>query len=462
MDALANASTVFANANCQIAWCAPSRNSFLSGRRPQVTQAYNFLDSFREVGPEWVTLPGYFRSAGFYTTSVGKVFHPDLPPNYDANLSWSDAPVLPSKATCHGNMMCQLPPGAADADAEAAEALIARLAARPPAQPFFAALGFQGPRLPWSYTAAEAARYPPAEDIPIAANSSAAALPPLEYFRPTEVDAYADVRNVTHDVPMPAAQQHAARRAYYATVSGVDTQLGRVLRWLDAAGLAGCTCVVLAGDHGQHLGELNLWSMMATLDTATRVPIIVKAAGAISQTPVYEGPVELVDLYPTLAALAGLPPPPAEWALPGVDLSPALAGQQLAKDAAFSQITRCSNCTAAYAGDNNASQCAWDAAADRAFTVPCCMAPREGFDFMGLSVRTREWRYSVFCRWNGTLLAPDFGACSSEQLYDHRGEGALQPLFRPDAECTNLAGSAIYASVKEALHARVVEQFAAK
>ena len=480
MDALAAAptATLFADAQCQVAWCAPSRNSFLSGRRPAETRALNFLDSFREAGPAWTTLPGYFLQHGFYTTSVGKVFHPNLPADGDFPLSWSDAPFAPEKRPCPGGtMFCALAPGGADADAAAADEALARLAGRPRDRPFFLALGLQAPRLPWVFDPAQAARLPPEPEIPIARNGSADGLAPLEYFRPTEVDQYADVRNVTHDAPMPAAQQRAARRAYLATVAGADAQLGRVLAALEAQGLANSTVVALVADHGQALGERNLWSMMSLLDAATRVPFIVRLPAAApaavpatapaaappaapsSPASVYEGPVELVDLFPTLASLAGLPAPPAAWALPGTDLSPVFAGLPVAKDAAFSQISRCRNCSLAYA--NESAQCAWDAAADAArFAVPCALAPRADFDFMGLSVRTREWRLSAFCVWNGAALAPDMANCSSVELFDHRADFAPgAPLFDAEAELDNLADDPAYADVRAQLWARLEQQF---
>ena len=356
LDAFATSATVFANANCQIAWCAPSRNSFLTGRRPAVTRAWNFIDDFRKEGPDWVTLPGYFLASGYYTTATGKVFHPDLPSNFDFPFSWSDVVDCPSKEPCpNDTMACALPVGDADVDVAVADALIARLAARPAGRPFFAALGLQGPRLPWVYPADAAARYPPAAEIPIALNRTSAALSDSEFFRPTEIDQYADVRNVTHDAPMPDAVQHAMRRAYFATITNADTQIGRVLDYLTAAGLDNSTVISVVADHGQNLGEHGLWSMMTILDTSTRVPLMMRAPGHEPQAPSYAGPVELVDLYPTLASLAGLPAPPAAFALPGVDLSAALAGGRVAKDAAFSEITRCRNCSLAY---NNSAACA--------------------------------------------------------------------------------------------------------
>ena len=457
----ANGSTLFSNANCQVAWCAPSRNSFLSGRRPSVTRAWNFLDSFREAGPAWVTLPGYFLNAGFYATGTGKVFHPELPANFDYPLSWSDEVFCPEKRGCpNSTMACTLPAGDVDADAAATDELLSRLASRPAGTPFFAAIGFQGPRLPWVFLSDAAAAYPPAAEIPIAVNRTSAALSDLEYFRPTEIDQYSDVRNVTHGAPMADDLQHVVRRAYYATITNADAQIGRVLDFVSAAGLDNNTVIAVVADHGQNLGEHNLWSMMSLMDTSMRVPFILRApplAGA-PQAPTFEGPVEMVDLYPTLAALAGLPPPPANWSLPGVDLSAALYGGAIAKDAAFSEITRCFNCSLAY---NDSSQCTWDAAADGAkYAVPCALASREKFDVMGLSVRTADFRFSTWCSWDGASLTPNTDSCGDEELFDHRNESG-QPFFRPEAEAENVVDDPAYADVVADLRARVRAQWSA-
>lgn len=158
---------------------------------------------------------------------------------------------------------------------------------------------------------------------------------------------------------------------------------------------------------------------MCYLVRSTQVPLLVRAPRVGAQAAVYPGPVELVDLYPTLAALAGLPPPPAAWALPGVDLSPALWGGPVAKAAAFSQITRCWNCTLAYGPE--AAQCQWDAAADEGYAVPCALAPRQSFDFMGMAIRTAGWRYSTFCAWDGARLAANFSACVDFEVRETGG-----------------------------------------
>ena len=459
----------FDNAHTQLSWCAPSRNSFLSGRRPDVTESWNFLDSFREVGPDWVTLPGYFKAHGYYTTSVGKVFHPNLPANFDYPHSWSDQPVMHNKIECPGaRMSCPLPAEAEDVDKTDADVIVDRLRRwrrqqqQQQQQPFFAAVGFQAPRLPWVFPAAVAARFPPAADLPVARVRRSGNLTRLEYFRPTEVNMYADIRNTTYDTPVPIEKQHELRRAYLSTVSAVDDRFGEVLDALRELGVWNSTVVAVVADHGQNLGEQNLWSMMGLLDQSTQVPLLMRPAAdaaAIRRTAVDpQAPAELVDLYPTLAALAGLAPPPAKWHLPGRNLFG--TNDDGGDDAAFSQITRCSNCSLAYAAVNSSDECRWDAAADRQFLVPCCATPKEEFAWMGMSVRTRSWRFTVWCHWDGTRLAPDFDACApdSEELFDHRGGGSAS-AFDPEGEEINLAGDPAHAGVKEELRARIVATF---
>ena len=98
IDRLGNTGVIFARAYCQQAICGPTRNSFLSGRRPQNTLSWNFLDSFREVGPDWISFPQYFKENGYVTLATGKTFHPGIPPNFDEPKSWSqDEPYYYSK-----------------------------------------------------------------------------------------------------------------------------------------------------------------------------------------------------------------------------------------------------------------------------------------------------------------------------------------------------------------------------
>jgi len=108
MDALASRSVVFDRAFAQQAVCAPSRNSFLTGRRPDNSRCWNFINNFREDHPEWQTLPGMFKDSGRLTLGVGKIFHPDVPPHYDGNMSWSPE-ALPYENPCYGEGVLCIP-----------------------------------------------------------------------------------------------------------------------------------------------------------------------------------------------------------------------------------------------------------------------------------------------------------------------------------------------------------------
>lgn len=500
IDALAADSTLFSRAFCQEAWCSPSRNSFLTGRTPDETKAYNFRDSFRQSasgqpgpGADWTTLPGYFLQHGYYASSSGKVFHPDLPTNFDFPRSWSDQPILQNKTSCTGTrpfcnetqhtcetMACQFAPPARNADEDCAELLISRLNAwksRPARRPFFLAAGFQGPRLPWSYpSSVVATRYPlRAGNLSVAKLQDSPTGELLEWFRPVEIDQYADV-HVTYNKPMSFANQQRVRLAYYAAITNVDDQVGRLLDALEGAGtdVVANTAVVFTADHAQNLGEANMWSMMNLLETSLRVPLLIKPAPLDARfappraglPAVYPHPVELLDLMPTLAGLASLPAPPAAWKLPGTDLTSAMMGSGSGANpaikplnAAFSQITRCLNCTLAYtnAADSEIAGCVADAV-DSSWYVPCALTPREDFDWMGMSVRTSTWRYSIFCRWNGTELRANWSSCEQAELYNHTHDTSIYDVD-DNGEPFNLAGQPSVASLETELRELLERRF---
>jgi iduronate 2-sulfatase len=274
--------TLFSRAYCQEAWCSPSRNSFLTGRRPDTTQAWGFVSSFRDAptGETWVTLPGHFKQQGYFAASSGKVFHPNLPLNFDYPRSWSTQPTFAEKDDCatvgrapsntSNTMSCAFAPGdgMTDADSVCTDQVLLSLDAwqsnySRSGKPFFLAAGYQSPRLAWSYPQAVAARYPPAQQIPIASEAlrkSPGASLALEWFRPTEIDWYSDV-NALHAQPVPAAMQHELRRAYYAAITHVDDQVGRLLNVLQTKGLYESTLVVFtAGEfEGAAVSTFYAW-----------------------------------------------------------------------------------------------------------------------------------------------------------------------------------------------------------
>ena len=179
-------SRLFSRAYCQVAWCAPSRNSFLSGRYPMQTLAYNFLSSFRTApgGENWVSLPQFFKEAGYYTTSVGKVFHPGLPKDFDYPKSWSDVPYFPVKPQCPNHTMyCELPASEVLTDSNCTREALERMTNRPQDAPFFLAVGYQAPRLPWRFSSEVASKYPPVQSFPIPSNRNATSGLRFEWFR---------------------------------------------------------------------------------------------------------------------------------------------------------------------------------------------------------------------------------------------------------------------------------------
>jgi hypothetical protein len=233
------------------------------------------------------------------------------------------------------------------------------------------------------------------------------------------VNRYQDVIDgggISHASPLPPAFQRVARRGYYAAITNVDIQVGRLLDSLADLGVADDTAVVLTADHAQNLGEGNMWSMMNLMETSLRIPLIIRPAasdrrfhrgGGPPAASVYPHMVELVDLFPTVAALAGLAPPPGTWQLDGDNLVPGMLTGGVVKrvNAAFGQITRCMNCTVSYTtnADTYQAGCAEDGVDAGRWYVPCAHTNRTDFDLMGMSIRTDNWRYSVFCRYARAL-----------------------------------------------------------
>lgn len=217
---------------------------------------------------------------------------------------------------------------------------------------------------------------------------------------------------------------------------------------------------------GQNLGELNMWSMMNLLETSLRVPLIIKPAVADATVAkessdnvhVHSHPVELVDLFPTLITLANATPAAPSQKLAGHDLAPAMQSGGPAKwhaaPAAYSQITRCQNCKLAYGRDaaSYLRGCANDRVDENNFTVPCAQTPATHFDWMGMSVRTDDWRYTIWCKWQGTKLAADWSQCRLPELYNHTADTGLFDVQTREF-FTNVAGTAETVVVQQRMHA---------
>ncbi len=332
IDRLAARGVVFDRAYCNQAVCAPSRNALLTGRRPTTLGIYDLGTNFRKAAPAAVTLPQHFMAHGYRAEGLGKIFHTGHG-NVDDAASWS-MPLYREKTVAYAlpenrktvtreealfaneavgkDMARGVSTEAADVPDEgypdgriAAEAVRRlRAAAEKPGRPFFIAVGFLKPHLPFCAPKKYWDLYDRAA-FPLAARRTPPEGAPA--FAPTT---WGELRNYS-DIPEtgPVNDERAREliHGYHAATSYVDAQVGKVLDALDAAGLAEKTIIVLWGDHGWHLGDHGMWSKHTNYEQAARIPLIVAGPGIAKGRAA--GLVESVDLYPTLADLAALPAP---------------------------------------------------------------------------------------------------------------------------------------------------------
>ncbi|XP_075959418.1 iduronate 2-sulfatase isoform X3 [Anarhichas minor] len=272
IDQLASKSQVFLNAYAQQAVCAPSRTSMLTSRRPDTTRLYDFNSYWRTHSGNYTTLPQYFKSRGYFTTSVGKVFHPGIASNHsdDYPYSWSTPAYHPpsfryeKEKMCkgedgklHANLLCAVnvseQPGGTLPDLESTEEAVRLLKSRADDVPFFLAVGFHKPHIPFRIPREYLSLYPidemalaPDPDVPTR-------LPPVAYNPWMDVRRRDDVQKLNISFPygpIPKDFQLRIRQHYYAAVSYMDAQVGRLLGALDALGLSDSTVVVFTSDHG--------------------------------------------------------------------------------------------------------------------------------------------------------------------------------------------------------------------
>jgi iduronate 2-sulfatase len=334
-DRLAARGLLFERAYCNQAVCAPSRNALLTGRRPQSLGIYDLGTNFRKAAPNAITLPQVFRNAGYRTEAVGKIFHVGHG-NHEDPASWSVphwqaqtiAYALPESRpkgvtreealfSNSKSPVQKLPRGpafeAADVTDEGypdgilANEAIRRLRAAKEKrdEPWFIAIGFLKPHLPFCAPKKYWDRYEPAQFKVPSLRTPPAGAPS---FAPTNWGELRQYSDIPETGPLTDAQARQLIHGYYAAVSYVDAQLGRVLAALDELGLAQETTIVLWGDHGWHLGDHGQWCKHTNYEEAAHIPLIVVApeVAAGRRTTAL---VESVDIYPTLCELAGLTAP---------------------------------------------------------------------------------------------------------------------------------------------------------
>jgi len=386
-DRLAKRSVQFDRAYCQQALCNPSRSSMLTGRRPDSLRQWNNGLHFRERNPDVTTLPLWFKEHGYTSRCVGKIFHNWHTKEKGDPRSWS-APEFLHYAN-HGDdaaeVSGELPPNLASPsprrytnvplyecrdvpdeayyDGRVAHEAI-RVMREVREQPFFLAVGFWKPHAPFNAPKKYWDMYDRAK------------LPKLNPARPTGAPdiAFHDGRELRgippNQVTFTDAQIAEIRHGYFANISYLDAQLGKVLDELDRLKLTDRTVIVFAGDHGYHLGEHTQWAKTSNFEYDARVPLFLATPKLATAGKRTSSLVELVDLFPTLVDLCGLPRPNG---LEGASLVPVLNDvSKSVKPAAFTQHPRPSYFDREPSGEPAA---------------------------MGVSVRTARVRYTEWRDW---------------------------------------------------------------
>ena len=333
MDALAAAGTAFSNAHAQAPLCNPSRTSVLSGLRPSTTGIYGLQPGPRKspVLGDWVMLPQYFAQQGYFTASYGKVYHDGAIPVSDQGKEFTvfgpmpGMPMPEKKFVTTPSQMRAVdwgvypPVDSKSCDWITADNAIAQIRTAPKDRPFFLAVGFRLPHLPIFTTQKWFDLFP--DDTLV--------LPPVFYHDRDDTPRFSWYLH--WDLPEPRLawleKNHQWRplvRSYLAGTSFMDSQIGRLLDALKASGRADSTIVVLWSDQGWHLGEKLITGKNSLWDRSTHVPLIFAGPG-VANHAVSHVPAELLDIYPTLLDLCGLP---ARSDLEGHSLIPQLRDEK--------------------------------------------------------------------------------------------------------------------------------------
>jgi iduronate 2-sulfatase len=421
LDRLARHGVTFNRAYCQQAVCSPSRTVVMTGTRPDTSKVWDLETHFRTALPNVVTLGQHFKNHGYFVQGMGKIYHGGFDDAPTWSVPWQTPRGSGAYAKPENIALANRPDPAAAADAKqggkaGAKKKKAARGPRGPAfeagdvaddfytdgktadlavatlreisrkkEPFFLAVGFAKPHLPFVSPKKYWDLYDPAK-IELAPNK----------FRPKDAFDFSilpggELRSY-HGIPATSIPDDLARQlkhGYYAAISYMDAQLGKVLDELDRLGLRDKTTIVLRGDHGWKLGEHDAWCKHSNCENDTNAPLLLAAPGLKQRGVRSNALVEFVDIYPTLAELAGLPRPSH---LEGVSFKPVLENPNRAwKTAAFSQYPR----------------------------------SNDGKALMGYSMRTDRHRFTAWVQRN------DPAKVEAIELYDHQTD---------PQENTNIAG----------------------
>lgn len=421
IDRLAENGIVFTQAYCQSAVCNPSRASLLTGLRPDNIKVWDLKTDFRDTAPNVVTLPQHFKNNGYHAVGIGKIYHNTLPDSF----SWSEPklhikgyPFDPDavyraeknvaslekrkqKIIAEGkeqryidrigewylkDVAYEIVDAPDDvyfdgAQTDVALEKIEELSNKK--KPFFFAIGFYRPHLPFNVPKKYWDLYE-RENIPLAENDYVPKDAPIMAINNLrELRGYKDFKTIPHpgDGQLDEDQTRALKHGYLASVSYIDAQVDRLINKLKELRIDDNTIIVLWGDHGWKLGEHGSWCKMTNYEIDTKVPLIFSTPQLKGKSIKSNRLVEFVDVYPTLCELAGIPIPET---LEGTSAVPLFENPDRPwKKAAFSQFLR---------------EGIW-------------IAP-DGIEYMGYSIRTEIYRYTEWVNWENKELA-------AIELYNH-------------------------------------------
>lgn len=426
IDALASSSMVMLNTHSQAAVCAPSRASTMLGYRPDSTRVWHLGDKFREINPNAVTMPQYFKKSGYYTVNIGKIFHNYMPDS----VSWDEPDLKPApyntklyayrdaetyyytkealniqkearaivkakrKGIIYGDGWNKGPAiESADLpDSLYYDAMQTQLALKTidrikdKKQPFFMGLGFYRPHLPFVAPKKYWDLYPVGSVTPAANPKLPKNAPVMSANSNYELRGYSNPHKIgrPEDAPLPTTYADTLKRGYYASVSFVDACLGKLVKGLKERGLYENTIIVIWGDHGWKLGDHNGWGKMTNFYIDTHVPLIIKQANQKEGKRI-EALTELVDIFPTLCDLSDVNK--ADY-FQGTSITPLFENPDLEwKDAVFTQFRRRKKVS------------------------------KDKKEYMGYSMQTKQYHYIQWYRWNNETK--EKGAFSASELYDH-------------------------------------------
>lgn len=416
-DKLAQQGIVFKKAYCQLPLCNPSRASVLAGRRPDEIKVYDLDRHFREEMPQIQTLPELFKNQGWFSARVGKLYHYNVPAGIgtaglDDPQSW-DHTINPkgrdtleehliTNAEPHRKISAALSWLAADGtDEEQTDGMIAteaiKILQQKRNEPFFLGVGFFRPHTPYVAPKKYFEMYPQEQfKMPFAPEDDRDDIPEAAFAHNCPIPNYG----------LPVETCLKAMRAYYASVSFVDAQIGRLLTALEELGLRDNTIVVVWSDHGYHLGEhQGVWQKRCLFEESAKSPLLIFDPRAEGNGTECERVVEFVDIYPTVAELCNV-----EFSndLPGTSLKPLIANPKSEwPSVAVTQVLR---------------------------------PGKDGKQIMGRSICNERWRYT---EWNGGE--------QGVELYDHQHD---------PHEFTNLANQTEHANVIAGLKAELSKRVA--